>query len=283
MHTCANTHVLFRLLSHSQPHAHCLFAGYIVTATTLMRSQLSLSVSTFVFCVFFQDHCPKGSYGQNASHQLSLSFSSEQQGFHVAAWNKDPQLPRKREGRAETLGTWQTQGLGGHWAGCWSAMAAAAETACPSSWAGESKSLGNCISRKKTHWNSSTRASNQDMWMLLHWQDDSKWKRCKKDTISNWRSRERDLPTGIKYKKWDCNERPFNKYPHMKYGCPGGSDGKESACNAADLGLIPESGGFPEKGNATNSSILAWRIPWTEEPGVLQSMGLPRVGIQLSD
>lgn len=118
MHTCANTHVLFRLLSHSQPHAHCLFAGYIVTATTLMRSQLSLSVSTFVFCVFFQDHCPKGSYGQNASHQLSLSFSSEQQGFHVAAWNKDPQLPRKREGRAETLGTWQTQGLGGHWAGC---------------------------------------------------------------------------------------------------------------------------------------------------------------------
>ena len=34
----------------------------------------------------------------------------------------------------------------------------------------------------------------------------------------------------------------------------------------------------PEKGMATQSSILAWRIPWTEEPGGLQSMGLQRVG-----
>ena len=33
-----------------------------------------------------------------------------------------------------------------------------------------------------------------------------------------------------------------------------------------------------EKGMATHSSILAWRIPWTEEPGVLLSMGLQRVG-----
>ena len=33
-----------------------------------------------------------------------------------------------------------------------------------------------------------------------------------------------------------------------------------------------------EKGMATHSSILAWRIPWTEEPGGLQSMGLLRVG-----
>ena len=32
-----------------------------------------------------------------------------------------------------------------------------------------------------------------------------------------------------------------------------------------------------EKGMATYSSILAWRIPWTEEPGGLQSMGLQRV------
>ena len=32
-----------------------------------------------------------------------------------------------------------------------------------------------------------------------------------------------------------------------------------------------------EKGKATHSSILAWRIPWTEEPGRLQSMGLQRV------
>ena len=33
-----------------------------------------------------------------------------------------------------------------------------------------------------------------------------------------------------------------------------------------------------EKGMATHSSILAWRIPWTEESGGLQSMGLQRVG-----
>ena len=34
----------------------------------------------------------------------------------------------------------------------------------------------------------------------------------------------------------------------------------------------------PEKGMATHSSILAWRISWTEEPGALQSMGSQRVG-----
>ena len=33
-----------------------------------------------------------------------------------------------------------------------------------------------------------------------------------------------------------------------------------------------------EKGMATHSSILAWRIPWTEQPGRLQSMRLQRVG-----
>ena len=38
-----------------------------------------------------------------------------------------------------------------------------------------------------------------------------------------------------------------------------------------------------EEGTATHSSILAWRIPWTEEPGGLQSMGLHRVGHDWSD
>ena len=33
-----------------------------------------------------------------------------------------------------------------------------------------------------------------------------------------------------------------------------------------------------DKGMATHPSILAWKIPWTEEPGRLQSIGLPRVG-----
>ena len=59
---------------------------------------------------------------------------------------------------------------------------------------------------------------------------------------------------------------------------PGGSDGKESACHAGDLGLIPGLGRSPEKGMATHSSILVWRILWTEEPGGLQCMGSLRVG-----
>ena len=99
-----------------------------------------------------------------------------------------------------------------------------------------------------------------------------------------------------------------NKKP-LTLGFPGSSAGKESACNAGDPGLIPGSGrspgegtGYPlqyfwaslmvqtvkippeiletwvqslgwedplDKGMATHSSILAWRIPWTEEPGGL--------------
>ena len=78
-------------------------------------------------------------------------------------------------------------------------------------------------------------------------------------------------------------------------GFPGGSDGKESTCNAEDLGSIPGLGrpaqlvkNLPamqetwvrflgredplEKEMATHFSILAWRIPWTEETGRLQSM-----------
>ena len=61
-------------------------------------------------------------------------------------------------------------------------------------------------------------------------------------------------------------------------GFPGGSDGKESACNGGDPGSIPGSGSSLEKGMATHSSILAWKIPWTEEPEGLQSMGSQRVG-----
>ena len=54
--------------------------------------------------------------------------------------------------------------------------------------------------------------------------------------------------------------------------------GKESASNAGDLGSIPESGNLLEEDMAVHSNILAWRIPWTEEPGGLQSGGLQRVG-----
>ena len=56
---------------------------------------------------------------------------------------------------------------------------------------------------------------------------------------------------------------------------------KNPPANARDLrvvGLIPGLEDPLEEGMATYSSILAWRIPWTEKPGRLQSMGLPRVG-----
>ena len=62
-------------------------------------------------------------------------------------------------------------------------------------------------------------------------------------------------------------------------GFPGDSDGKESACSAGDPCSIP---GFQEdpleKGMATHSSILAWRIPGTVEPGRLWSIESQRVG-----
>ena len=54
---------------------------------------------------------------------------------------------------------------------------------------------------------------------------------------------------------------------------PGGSVGKVSAYNAEDLGSIPGLEDTLEKGMAIHSSILAWRIPWTEESGRLQFMG----------
>ena len=61
-------------------------------------------------------------------------------------------------------------------------------------------------------------------------------------------------------------------------GFPGGSDGKASASNARNPGLIPGLEDPLEKGMAIHSSILAWKIPWTEDPGRLQSMGSQRVG-----
>ena len=59
---------------------------------------------------------------------------------------------------------------------------------------------------------------------------------------------------------------------------PGGSDGKVSANSAGDSGSIPGQEDLLEKEMATHSSILAWKIPWTEKPGRLQSMESQRVG-----
>ena len=62
-------------------------------------------------------------------------------------------------------------------------------------------------------------------------------------------------------------------FPKVKLG----SEGKESTCNAGGLGSIPVLGRFLGEGDATHSSILAWEIPWAEEPGGLQLSGSQRV------
>ena len=65
---------------------------------------------------------------------------------------------------------------------------------------------------------------------------------------------------------------------NIAVGLPRWLSGKESACQAGDEGSIPGSRRSPAEGMATRSSVLAWDIPWTEEYGGLQSMGLQRVG-----
>ena len=69
--------------------------------------------------------------------------------------------------------------------------------------------------------------------------------------------------------------------PHSS-GFPWWLSSEGSACNAGDLsgdgGSIPGKEDSLEKEMATHSSILAWTIPWTEEPGGLQSMGSQGVG-----
>ena len=58
---------------------------------------------------------------------------------------------------------------------------------------------------------------------------------------------------------------------------------KNPPANTGDTGSIPGLGRSPGEEMATHSSILAWEIPWTEQSGGLQSMGLQKSQIQLSD
>ena len=59
--------------------------------------------------------------------------------------------------------------------------------------------------------------------------------------------------------------------------------GKESACNAGDLGLIPGLGRSLEKGMATPSSILAWTIPMDREAWQVAVHGVAKSWTQLSN
>ena len=53
---------------------------------------------------------------------------------------------------------------------------------------------------------------------------------------------------------------------------------KASAYNVGDPGSIPGLGRSPGEGNGTPLQYSCWKIPWTEEPGRLQSVGSQRVG-----
>ena len=60
-------------------------------------------------------------------------------------------------------------------------------------------------------------------------------------------------------------------------GFPGGSVVKNPPVNAGDVCSIPQSGRFQGEGNGNSLQYSCQRIPWTEEPGGLQSMGSQRV------
>ena len=72
---------------------------------------------------------------------------------------------------------------------------------------------------------------------------------------------------------WFMAETLSGVYANLPVDLPGGSDGKASANNVGDLGSILGQEDLLEKEMASHSSILAWIILWTEEPGRLQSMG----------
>ena len=75
-------------------------------------------------------------------------------------------------------------------------------------------------------------------------------------------------------------QKLFANTQDQQFGLHWWLSGKESTCNAGateDAGLIPGLGRRLENGMAIHSIIPAWRIPRTEEPGRLQSIGLQRV------
>ena len=86
-------------------------------------------------------------------------------------------------------------------------------------------------------------------------------RRCKRFRFNSWVGK---IP-------W---RRKWHPTPASPVGFPSGSTSKEFACTAGDTrdtDSIPGSGRSLEEEMATHSSIPAWKIPWTEEPGRLQS------------
>ena len=80
------------------------------------------------------------------------------------------------------------------------------------------------------------------------------------------------IPTETKIVAYNQTTNFF--WPHHTAGFLGGSVVKNLPENAGDVGsILGWEGRSVEKEMTTHSSVFAWRIPWTEEPGGLESMG----------
>ena len=78
--------------------------------------------------------------------------------------------------------------------------------------------------------------------------------------------------------KWLSSSSSNPLCNNVSLGFSGSSDGKESSCNMGRPGFYPGLGRSLETEWLPTPVSLAWRSPWTEDPGGLQSMGLQRVG-----
>ena len=87
-------------------------------------------------------------------------------------------------------------------------------------------------------------------------------------------SRRPRLDSWVRKIPWRRDRLPTSVF----LGFPGGSDGKESACSAGELGSIPGQEDPLRRAWQPTPVFLAGESLWTEEPGGLQSMGLQRVG-----
>ena len=86
-------------------------------------------------------------------------------------------------------------------------------------------------------------------------------------------------PLSMGFSRWECwsglplpSPYPLGKVFNVVAWVWWWLSGKTSACNAGDSGSIPGSGKSCEEANCNPLHYYAWRIPWTEEPGGLQSM-----------
>ena len=108
----------------------------------------------------------------------------------------------------------------------------------------------------------------------LGWEDPLEKEMATHSSILAWRIPWAEKPGGLQSMG---SQRVGHNWVTFTFTYPSGSEGEEFACNAGDPGSIPGSGDPLEKEMANHSSILAWRISWTEAPGGLQSIGWTRL------